>query len=222
MFARSTFRASALFRGRRRPFSSSPPSSPSESQIETLEALQSNPSLIPKEMVPLLTQVSKAHPDIIGNAAEPSVRQLQLVALGQAVPFVGFGIMDNMIMILSGDYIDMTLGVVFGISTLCAAAIGNIMSDLAGVGLGTVIEDFAAKLGLPEPRVSSAQMKLRSVRFAGQAGCAAGITVGCIIGMFPLLFIDSKKIEKKKKEAKKEEAGEESKNDSDDEERIEL
>ena len=90
--------------------------------------------------------------------------QLQLVALGQAASFVDFGVMDYIIMILSGDYIDMTLDAVFGISTLCAAAIGNIISDLAGVGLGTIIEDFAAKLGLPDPRVSSAQMKLRSVR----------------------------------------------------------
>lgn len=56
-------------------------------------------------------------------------------------------------MILSGDYIDMTLGVIFGISTLCAAAIGNILSDLAGVGLGTIIEDFAARLGLPDAKL---------------------------------------------------------------------
>lgn len=107
-----------------------------------------------------------------------------------------------MIMILSGDYIDLTLGVMLGISTLCAAAIGNILSDLAGVGLGTVIEDMAARAGLPDPKLTSGQMKLRSVRFAGQAGCAVGITIGCIIGMFPLLFIDSKKAEAGKKQVK--------------------
>ena len=165
MIRRATFVSSRTFRSRRRHFTSSPKEpplkTPEETQIETLEALQTNPSLIPSEMVPLLTRVSTAHPHLIGSATEPSTRQLQLVALGQAVPFVGFGVMDNMIMILSGDYIDLTLGVALGISTLCAAAIGNIMSDLAGVGLGTVIEDFAAKLGLPEAKVSSAQMKLR-------------------------------------------------------------
>ena len=37
-----------------------------------------------------------------------------------------------------------SLGVTLGISTLCAAAIGNIISDLAGIGLGTAIEDFCA------------------------------------------------------------------------------
>ncbi|GMI06890.1 hypothetical protein TrVE_jg13039 [Triparma verrucosa] len=174
---------------------------PTELQLETLEALQSNPTLIPPTLLTQLSSLASKHPSIIGNAAEPSKAQLHAFALSQAVPFVGFGIMDNAIMILSGDYIDMTLGVVFGISTLCAAAIGNILSDLAGVGLGTIIEDFASKLGLPDAKLSSSQMKLRSVRFAGQAGCAVGITIGCVIGMFPLLLIDSKKIEKKKKEA---------------------
>ncbi|GMH87641.1 hypothetical protein TrST_g5999 [Triparma strigata] len=174
---------------------------PTELQLETLEALQSNPTLIPPTLLTQLSALASKHPSIIGNAAEPSKAQLHAFALSQAVPFVGFGIMDNAIMILSGDYIDMTLGVIFGISTLCAAAIGNILSDLAGVGLGTIIEDFASKLGLPDAKLSSSQMKLRSVRFAGQAGCAVGITIGCVIGMFPLLLIDSKKIEKKKKEA---------------------
>jgi ribose/xylose/arabinose/galactoside ABC-type transport system permease subunit len=105
-------------------------------------------------------------------------------------------------MILAGDQIDLSLGVMFGITTMCAAALGNILSDNVGVMLGTVIEDMAAKLGLPQAKLSRAQMSLRKVRFSGQAGCAVGITIGCIIGMFPLLFIDSKKIEKLKKEGK--------------------
>lgn len=89
-----------------------------------------------------------------------------------------------------------------GISTLCAAAIGNIISDLAGIGLGTVIEDFCAqKLKLPTPDLTLAQRKLRSVRFAGQYGMAIGMTFGCIIGMFPLFFIDVKKVENLKKKA---------------------
>lgn len=132
---------------------------------------------------------------------EPTRRDLRLIMLNQSIPFVGFGIMDNAILILAGDAIDTTLGVTLGISTLCAAAIGNIISDLAGVGLGTVIEDFCSKLNIPQPNLTQAQRQLRSVRFAGQFGCAFGITVGCIIGMFPLLFIDSKKGERMKEEA---------------------
>ena len=35
---------------------------------------------------------------------------------------------------------------------------------------------------------------------AGQFGCGAGIVIGCIIGMFPLMFIDSNRIQVRKRE----------------------
>lgn len=135
-------------------------------------------------------------------ALEPSVQDLKLVALGQAIPFVGFGFMDNSILIVAGDAIDTSLGIWLGISTLCAAAIGNIISDLAGIGLGTVIEDFCAKvLKLPVPNLTTAQRQLRSVRTASNLGMAIGMTIGCVLGMFPLFFIDSTKVEQMKKRA---------------------
>ena len=129
---------------------------------------------------------------------DPPMSELRLVAVQQAIPFVGFGFMDNAILILAGDAIDTSLGVLLGISTMCAAAIGNIVSDVAGIMLGTLIEDFCATLGLPIPQISAAQRQLRSVRFANQIGCAIGIVVGCIIGMFPLLLIDSNRIHRYK------------------------
>jgi tRNA-specific adenosine deaminase 1 len=137
------------------------------------------------------------------SVPEPSRNDLKIVALGTAIPFVGFGIMDNAILIVAGDAIDTSLGVMLGISTLCAAAIGNIVSDLAGVLLGTAVEDFTARhLRLPAPDLTAAQRNLRSVRLAGQLGCAAGITVGCVIGMFPLLLIDSDRVQARKREAR--------------------
>ena len=133
---------------------------------------------------------------------EPSWDDLKAVALNTAIPFVGFGVMDNAILIVAGDAIDTSLGVLLGISTMCAAAIGNIVSDVAGILLGTVIEDACAKyLKLPQPVLSNAQRQLRSVRWASQFGCGVGIVIGCIIGMFPLLFIDSNKIQARKREA---------------------
>lgn len=133
---------------------------------------------------------------------EPSFQDLKLVALGQGIPFIGFGFMDNAILIVAGDAIDASLGVYLGISTLCAAAIGNIISDLAGIGLGTMIEDFCANtLKLPVPNITSAQRTLRSVRTASNLGMAIGMTIGCLIGMFPLLFLDSSKVEQRKKQA---------------------
>ena len=133
---------------------------------------------------------------------EPAYKDLRLLAFTTSIPFVGFGIMDNAILIIAGDYIDATLGIYLGMSTLCAAAIGNIISDLFGIGFGTVIEDFCATtLKLPVPNITSAQRTLRSVRAASNIGMAIGMTVGCIIGMFPLFFIDSSKVEQKKKKA---------------------
>lgn len=130
---------------------------------------------------------------------EPSQYELRIYALTSGLPFIGFGIMDNAILIWAGDKIDTHLGVVFGISTLCAAAIGNIISDIAGVGLGTWIEDFCARrVKLPKLNLTNAQRNLRSVRFAGQAGNCIGLTIGCIIGMFPLLWIDTEEIQKQK------------------------
>ena len=71
---------------------------------------------------------------------EPTREQLRIVALHQAIPFVGFGVMDNSILLLAGEAIDTTLGVYLGLSTLCAAAIGNIISDICGVAFGTIKE----------------------------------------------------------------------------------
>jgi putative methionine-R-sulfoxide reductase with GAF domain len=148
-----------------------------------------------------LTAARMSHfSDLSAEPSEPTRLQLFRQAVTEGVPFIGFGIMDNMIMILAGDQIDASLGVAFGISTMCAAAIGNILSDLAGVGFGTVIEEYASKLGLPQAGLTAKQLSMRGPRYAKQFGMAVGITIGCVIGMFPLLFLDSKKIEKKKRE----------------------
>ena len=59
---------------------------------------------------------------------------LMLIAVQHGVPFLGFGFIDNAIMILAGDSIDITLGAKFGISSIAAAAIGNIFADVSGLG----------------------------------------------------------------------------------------
>ena len=46
----------------------------------------------------------------------PSRPQLKLLFAHQLLPFVGFGFLDNLIMILAGEYIDTTIGVTLGIS----------------------------------------------------------------------------------------------------------
>ena len=111
--------------------------------------------------------------------------------------------MDNAILIIAGDAIDTSLGVTLGISTMCAAAIGNIVSDLAGIGCAAYIEEFCATtLKLPVPKLSGAQRQLRSVRMASQGGMAIGMTLGCLLGMIPLLFIDSNRADKLREKAR--------------------
>lgn len=48
----------------------------------------------------------------------------------------------------------MTVGVAMGLSTMAAAALGNTVSDMAGVGLGGIIESLATKMGLPPSNLS--------------------------------------------------------------------
>ena len=57
-------------------------------------------------------------------AHEPIKRELYIVALHQAIPFIGFRIMDNAVLILAGEAVDIELGAWLGISTMCAAALG--------------------------------------------------------------------------------------------------
>jgi hypothetical protein len=70
----------------------------------------------------------------------PSYRTLTALGITFAIPAIGFGFVDNFLMIIAGDYIDNSIGVVFGISTLAAAGLGNLVSDWGGIGLQGVIE----------------------------------------------------------------------------------
>ena len=56
---------------------------------------------------------------------------------------VGFGFVDNLVMIMAGDAIDHHIGMALGLTTLAAAGLGNAVSDAAGVYLGGYIEAMA-------------------------------------------------------------------------------
>ncbi|CAJ0580044.1 unnamed protein product, partial [Mesorhabditis spiculigera] len=117
-----------------------------------------------------------------------------------AIPFIGFGFLDNMIMILAGEYIDQQLGTLLCLSTMAAAAIGNIVSDVAGVGLAHYVEAFVGKFGVKQPVLSAEQLESNKARWTTNMARAFGLTVGCIIGMFPLFFFEDDEEKGKKKE----------------------
>eukprot|EP00960_Hanusia_phi_P054838 762787-Hanusia_phi.AAC.2 len=104
-------------------------------------------------------RVGETHDSITpAPVEEPNMQQLWLVGTASAVPFIGFGFMDNAIMILAGEIIEVKIGAIFSISTMAAAAIGNLISDVAGVGMGSYVEKVARKIGFKEPNLSSEQV----------------------------------------------------------------
>ncbi|XP_027416698.1 transmembrane protein 65 isoform X1 [Bos indicus] len=143
----------------------------------------------------------------LGNSSEkleaqpPTPGQLRYVFIHNAIPFIGFGFLDNAIMIVAGTHIELSIGIILGISTMAAAALGNLVSDLAGLGLAGYVEALASRLGLSIPDLSPKQVDMWQTRVSSHLGKAVGVTIGCILGMFPLIFFgggeDDEKLEKK-------------------------
>ncbi len=66
--------------------------------------------------------------------AKPTNSDLYRLAIQQGLPFVGFGFLDNFIMIVAGESIETFFGTTLVISTMAAAALGNTLSDVFGIG----------------------------------------------------------------------------------------
>jgi len=135
----------------------------------------------------------------------PTTGQLRQIFLASAIPFVGFGFMDNFVMIIAGDLIDTTLCVTFCLSTMAAAAVGNTLSDIVGIYTGSIIEQIAENNGIKEPPLDSEQRLLRITKFWQYTGQVVGIVFGCILGMCPLLFLDLGEAQRLKREKEMEE-----------------
>lgn len=120
----------------------------------------------------------------------PTRRQLKLVMIGSAIPFVGFGLVDNLILLVAGDAIETHFHASYAMSMLCAAALGNTVADVVGLSLGGIIESMARRLGIPDPMLSKAQANMSVTLWANFLASAGGITIGCLLGMVPLLFMD--------------------------------
>ncbi|KAM9310814.1 transmembrane protein 65-like [Pholidichthys leucotaenia] len=162
-------------------------------------------SLHPSERTCLLRELHRFESIAIAQGqlevAPPTAAQLRYVLLHNAIPFVGFGFLDNCIMIVAGTQIELSIGVVLGISTMAAAALGNLVSDLAGLGLAGYVEALASRLGMQIPDLSPKQADMWQTRVSSHTGKAIGVGIGCILGMFPLLFF---KDEDEKKEGQME------------------
>jgi len=126
----------------------------------------------------------------------PTRDQLMKHALINGTPMIGFGFMDNFLMILFGGAIDAKLGIY--VSTMAAAGLGNMLSNIFGLGVADYIENGCTRFGLPDPNLSTSQRSMLSARTAGVSGTMMGVVVGCILGMFPLLFMTPDKADNSK------------------------
>ena len=172
-------------------------------RVEIFDALDAN-----KDGVVSQTEFFSWHGRVAGGASSMISRgvdaagavtssQLRSVALMSAIPMVAFGFADNLIMVLAGDAIDKTLGITLGLSALAAAGFGNALSDVAGVFLSGRIETISGGL-IQKPRLTRAQAQSSLVTRTMAGSSAFGIAFGCILGMFPLLFINSQNKENAK------------------------
>lgn len=134
-----------------------------------------------------LTSTEQATADEVAQTVKQAYGYL---FLHHALPFTAFGFTDNFIMILFGDCIDSTIGVSLGLTTLAAAGIGNLVSDVMGLGTGAIIESMAIKMGLPEHDLTLEQTRSTTALYVKMLGMGFGITIGCLLGLCPLLVLN--------------------------------
>jgi hypothetical protein len=124
------------------------------------------------------------------RATEPPSRsQLMKLGLVAAVPCFTFGFLDNAIMLVAGEQIEANLGMSLGLSAMACAAMGNIVADTTGQVSGGTVERLLRPV-LPCANLSAAQRATASATRVHALGGALGIIVGCVFGMFPLLFYE--------------------------------
>lgn len=138
--------------------------------IFTLSYLKSKPATLLKKALPL------------------SLRNKLQVFIAGAIPFFGFGVTDNGLMVIFGDLIDHHLSKFFKLTPMGLAAWANLLSDIVGVFMGGSIQQLANRMGAAEPVMSYVQRNLPSTIQYRLLGEATGITLGCWAGMAPLLI----------------------------------
>ncbi|XP_043283263.1 transmembrane protein 65 isoform X6 [Venturia canescens] len=119
----------------------------------------------------------------------PKKGDLMRVSVANAIPFIGFGFLDNFIMIIAGEHIETSLGAVISLTTMAAAALGNTISDILGIGSAFYVELLAQKIGFKPPKLTPVQLDMPVSRRAANMGRVIGVTIGCILGMTPLLLM---------------------------------
>uniref|UniRef100_A0A672FNU8 Transmembrane protein 65 n=1 Tax=Salarias fasciatus TaxID=181472 RepID=A0A672FNU8_SALFA len=145
-------------------------------------------SLHPSERTCLLRELHRFESIAIAQGqleiAPPTAAQLRYVLLHNALPFVGFGFLDNCIMIVAVSWSSVQHG-----GPLLPGG-GSLMLGISGFCclLAGYVEALASRLGMQIPDLSPKQADMWQTRVSSHSGKAIGVGIGCILGMFPLLF----------------------------------
>eukprot|EP00850_Spirogloea_muscicola_P002929 SM000011S19107 [mRNA] locus=s11:904127:906648:- [translate_table: standard] len=115
-------------------------------------------------------------------------KQLLHLTLRAAIGMIGFGFTDNAIMIIAGDAIQNSIGATLNLPTLLSAGLGNAIADLVGTAFREYIEGVSSNF-MPSSRVSPVQMQMKEAWWAETTGASVGVTIGCLLGLVPILFI---------------------------------
>jgi len=117
-----------------------------------------------------------------------SSKQIRSIFLSAAIPMVGFGFMDNFVMITAGQAIDNSLGVQMGLATMTAAAMGQVVSDVSGVMFG---DTLARLFKVSSAQLSASQRELAAVQIhrLRLAGAILGVIAGCTLGAAALYIV---------------------------------
>ena len=124
-----------------------------------------------------------------GQHTKLTPQQIQSVFLSATIPMIGFGFMDNFVMITAGNAIDNSIGVQMGLATMTAAAIGQVVSDVSGVMFG---DTLSRVFKISSAQLTETQRKLASVRRLRLAGAVLGVITGCTLGATALYFVPNR------------------------------
>jgi len=97
-------------------------------------------------------------------------------------------------MIHAGNAIDCTVGVSLGLSTLAAAAVGQIVANTGGILFGETLQRFFTRFSWIEATgLHASQLALPIVARARCYGTVMGLIFGCCLGLVNLLCIDTQR-----------------------------
>lgn len=148
------------------------------------------PLVSPARHIRTFSSSSSATTESSSSVPIPTASQLRRHYISSATPMVAFGFMDQTILIHAGNAIDCTLGVYFGLSTLAAAAVGGLISNVSGILFGGTVETL---IKVPSSLLTAEQRQLPFVRRNRIMSQACGVVFGCTLGLLNLLLIDTER-----------------------------